>query len=113
MEHDLLASPAPDVLAANLLAATRRIRIGTGRVMLQHYSPLKVAEAFRALDKLAPGRADLGIGNAPGGLPCSTLALQAFHDKTIKPVFDSTLAKLNGFLQGPLRISPGSTRIHA
>jgi luciferase family oxidoreductase group 1 len=98
----LLASSAPEVLAAYLLAATRRIRIGTGGVMLQHYSPFKVAEAFRVLENLAPGRVDLGVGKAPGGLPYATQALQAFHDKATKPDFDTALAELDGFLRGPL-----------
>ncbi|MGC6584941.1 LLM class flavin-dependent oxidoreductase [Paenibacillus sp. Dod16] len=53
-----------------------RIRVGSGGVMLQHYSPYKVAENFNVLAALAPGRVDLGIGRAPGGLPRSTQALQ-------------------------------------
>lgn len=98
----LVASSAPEVLAAFLAAATRRIRIGTGGVMLQHYSPFKVAEAFRVLENLAPGRIDLGVGKAPGGLPHATQALQAFHDKALKPDFDQALVELDGFLRGPL-----------
>jgi luciferase family oxidoreductase group 1 len=90
------------VLAAYLLAATRRIRIGTGGVMLQHYSPFKVAEAFRVLENLGPGRVDLGVGKAPGGLPHATQALQAFHDKATKPDFETALVELDGFIKGPL-----------
>ena len=71
-----LASSAPEIVVAHLLAATRRIRIGTGGVLLQHYSPFKVAEVFGLLASLAPGRVDLGIGKAPGGLPYGTKALQ-------------------------------------
>ncbi|WP_258223642.1 MsnO8 family LLM class oxidoreductase, partial [Stenotrophomonas sp. HMWF003] len=67
-----LASPAPEVLAAWVLAQTARIRVGTGGVMLRHYAPYKVAETFNLLASLAPGRVDLGIGKAPGGLPAST-----------------------------------------
>lgn len=67
-----LANSAPEVLAAFLLASTRKIRIGTGGVLLQHYSPYKVAEVFGVLANLAPGRVDLGIGKAPGGLPFGT-----------------------------------------
>jgi luciferase family oxidoreductase group 1 len=99
---DFLASTAPEVLAAYLLAATQRIRIGTGGVMLQHYSPFKVAEAFSVLENLAPGRVDLGVGKAPGGLPYATQALQAFHDKATKPDFETALIELDGFLKGPL-----------
>lgn len=94
----LLAGAAPEVLAAFLLARTSRIRIGTGGVMLQHYSAYKVAEVFRVLATLAPGRVDLGIGKAPGGLPLSTRALQAYHDPARKPSFEEQLAELDAWL---------------
>ncbi|MDQ0862090.1 LLM class flavin-dependent oxidoreductase [Bacillus sp. V2I10] len=71
-----LAGSAPEALISYLLAKTKQIRIGSGGVMLQHYSPYKVAEIFNVLSSLAPGRVDLGIGKAPGGLPLSTRALQ-------------------------------------
>jgi len=62
-----LADPVPEVLLARLSAETTRIRIGSGGVLLPHQAALKVAEAFRMLEALAPGRIDLGIGRAPGG----------------------------------------------
>jgi len=62
-----LADPCPEVLAARIGAATSRIRIGTGGVLMPYYSPLKVAEVFRMLEALYPGRIDLGLGRAPGG----------------------------------------------
>jgi luciferase family oxidoreductase group 1 len=71
-----LAGSSPEVLIAYLLASTNKIKVGSGGVMLQHYSPYKVAENFHVLSNLAPGRVDLGIGKAPGGLPLSTKALQ-------------------------------------
>ncbi|TWE08548.1 luciferase family oxidoreductase group 1 [Neobacillus bataviensis] len=71
-----LAGSSPEVLISYLLAQTKSIQIGSGGVMLQHYSPYKVAENFHVLSNLAPGRVDLGIGKAPGGLPLSTKALQ-------------------------------------
>ncbi|WP_138754086.1 LLM class flavin-dependent oxidoreductase [Paenibacillus sinopodophylli] len=71
-----MAGSSPEVLIAYLLAHTKTIRIGSGGVMLQHYSPYKVAENFNVLASLAPGRVELGIGRAPGGLPRSTKALQ-------------------------------------
>ncbi|WP_138494587.1 LLM class flavin-dependent oxidoreductase [Paenibacillus pinistramenti] len=71
-----VAGSSPEVLISHLLAKTSTIRIGSGGVMLQHYSPYKVAENFNVLATLAPGRVDLGIGRAPGGLPRSTQALQ-------------------------------------
>ena len=62
-----LAGPAPEVLVASIAATTESIRVGSGGVMLPHYSALKVAETFRLLEALHPGRIDLGIGRAAGG----------------------------------------------
>ena len=62
-----LADPCPEVLLARLGAETKRIRVGTGGVLLPYYSAFKVAEVFRMLEALYPGRVDLGIGRAPGG----------------------------------------------
>lgn len=95
-----LASPAPEVLAAWVLAQTQRIRIGSGGVMLRHYAPYKVAENFNLLAALAPGRVDLGVGKAPGGLPASTAALAAGRPAFAD--FDQQLRDLEGFLSGSL-----------
>ncbi|MFJ7736188.1 LLM class flavin-dependent oxidoreductase [Lysinibacillus sp. NPDC097287] len=62
-----LASSAPEVTAAYLAAKTDRIRVGTGGIMMMHYSPYKIAEVFKTLAALAPGRIDFGAGRAPGG----------------------------------------------
>ena len=62
-----IVGSAPEILMAAIAARTRRIRIGSAGVMLPHYAALKVAEQFRVLDALAPGRIDLGVGRAPGG----------------------------------------------
>ncbi len=70
-----LAGPAPEVLIPQVASMTRGIRVGTGGVMLQHYSPLKVAEQFRVLEALHPGRIDLGIGRAPGSDQLTARAL--------------------------------------
>ena len=64
---DSVAGSAPEVLLGALAVATKRIRLGSAGVMLPHYSSLKVAEQFRVLEALAPGRIDLGLGRAPGG----------------------------------------------
>jgi luciferase family oxidoreductase group 1 len=61
-----LACPAPEVMIPQVAARTQRIRVGSGGVMLTHYSPLKVAEAFHLIEALHPGRIDLGVGRAPG-----------------------------------------------
>lgn len=69
-EHHALPTiigSAPEILMAAIAARTNRIRIGSAGVMLPHYSALKVAEQFRVLEALAPGRIDLGVGRAPGG----------------------------------------------
>ena len=93
-----LACPSPEILIAYILARTNRIRVGSGGVMLQHYSPYKVAENFNLLASLAPGRVDLGIGKAPGGLPLSTRALQSAHDPAHRPDFAALAFELNGHL---------------
>lgn len=95
-----LASSSPEVLIGYLLAQTKRISIGSGGVMLQHYSAYKVAENFNLLASLAPGRVDLGIGKAPGGLPISTRALQGAYDAARKPTFETQLADLDRFIRG-------------
>jgi luciferase family oxidoreductase group 1 len=76
-----LACPAPEIMVGHIAAATSRIRVGTGGVMLPHYSPLKVAEQFKLLEALHPGRIDLGIGRAPGTDPLTTHALGQMADR--------------------------------
>lgn len=102
---DELAGPSPEVLAAYILALTKHIRIGSGGVMLQHYSPYKVAENFNLLSALAPGRIDLGVGKAPGGLPLSTKALQQEIDRASRLDFNDKLEQLSAFLGGDKIIS--------
>jgi luciferase family oxidoreductase group 1 len=97
---DELAGPSPEVLVSYLLASTKRIRIGSGGVMLQHYSPYKVAENFNLLAALGRGRVDLGVGKAPGGLPLSTKALQQEIDSAKRLDFNSKLEQLSAFLGG-------------
>ena len=70
-----IVGSAPEILMAAVAARTTRIRIGSAGVMLPHYSALKVAEQFRVLDALAPGRIDLGVGRAPGGDQRTAFAL--------------------------------------
>ena len=70
-----LADPCPEILVARVAAETARIRVGTGGVLLPHYSPLKVAEQFRMLEALYPQRIDLGIGRAPGGDRATAMAM--------------------------------------
>jgi luciferase family oxidoreductase group 1 len=83
---DTLACTAPEIMLARIGAETQRIRIGSGGIMLPHYSAFKVAEVFRTLYALYPGRVDLGIGRAPGGGPLETLALK--RDRAVKMADD-------------------------
>ncbi|MDM5188258.1 LLM class flavin-dependent oxidoreductase [Bacillus sp. DX4.1] len=71
-----LAGSSPEILISHIAAKTNRIRVGSGGVMLPHYSSYKVAENFRVLEALYPNRIDLGVGRAPGGMPIATRALQ-------------------------------------
>lgn len=71
------AGTCPEVLIGRVASETSRIRVGSGGVLLSHYSPLKVAEQFRMLETLYPGRIDLGLGRAPGGDGRTAAALQA------------------------------------
>jgi luciferase family oxidoreductase group 1 len=70
-----LADPCPEILVTRVAAATSKIRVGTGGILLPYYSPFKVAEQFRMLEALYPGRIDLGVGRAPGGDQMTALAM--------------------------------------
>src|SRR4051794_9293617 len=74
------AGTAPEVLMAAIAATTGRIRVGSAGVMLPHYSSLKVAEAFRVLEAIAPGRIDMGLGRAPGSDGRTAFALNPLAD---------------------------------
>ena len=97
-----LAGPAPEVLIGPIAAATRRLRVGSGGVMLPHYSPFKVAEAFSLLAGLYPGRIDLGIGRAAGTDPLTTFALQRDRSKAAPDDFPEQLAELLAYLEDDL-----------
>jgi luciferase family oxidoreductase group 1 len=96
-----LAGSAPEVLIARVAAATSRIRVGAGGVMLGHYSPLKVAETFRLLENLFPGRIDLGLGRAPGSDTLTADAL-AYGAPVGFDTFPQKLPDLIGFLTDSL-----------
>ena len=92
------ASSAPEVTAARLAAKTNQIRIGTGGVMMMHYSPLKMAEVFKTLSAFSPGRIDFGVGRAPGGDPQSMYALAEGRQPRVDNMyekFDHTLQLIN------------------
>ena len=88
---DRVVGSSPEVLISHLLAKTERIRVGSGGVMLQHYSPYKVVENFNVLASLAPGRVDLGIGRGPGGMPQSTRALRQGTGQVNRPLTEKLI----------------------
>ena len=93
-----LASTAPEVLIGHIASQTERIHVGSGGVMLPHYSALKVAEAFRLLETLHPGRIDLGIGRAPGSDARTARALAPSGVPMDLREFPNQLLDLYGFL---------------
>ena len=94
---DGLAGSAPEIMITRIAAATEHIRVGSGGVMLSHYSPLKVAETFRVLETLFPGRIDLGIGRAPGSDQMTAQAL-AYGSQVGIEYFPARIADLTAFL---------------
>jgi luciferase family oxidoreductase group 1 len=107
-----LADPCPEVLLARIGASTSRIRVGTGGVLLPYYSPLKVAEVFRMLEAIYPGRIDLGIGRAPGGDQLTAQALSRGH-YTFAEDFPQQVRDLVGFLDAALPAAHPFARVKA
>ncbi len=98
----MLASASPEALIGPIASSTKRIRVGSGGVMLPHYSPLKVAETFTILAALYPGRIDLGIGRAAGTDPLTTFALQRDRRQAPPDDFPQQLAELLAYLDDDL-----------
>ena len=97
-----LAGTAPEILISQVAARTSRIRVGSGGVMLPHYSALKVAESFRMLQALHGDRIDLGIGRAPGSDQLTAAALRSGGGPASVDQFPEQVADLLGFLHGSL-----------
>ena len=97
-----LASASPEIMVAAVAARTRSMRVGAGGVLLPHYSPLKVAESFRLLHALYPGRVDLGLGRTPGTDPVTEAALQYRPGALGDEHFAQKVVDLLGFLDGAL-----------
>jgi luciferase family oxidoreductase group 1 len=95
---ETLACTAPEILLARIGGETKRIRIGSGGIMLPHYSAFKVAEVFRTLHALYPGRVDLGLGRAPGGGPVEMLALKRERGTKMPDDFEDQVSELLGYL---------------
>jgi luciferase family oxidoreductase group 1 len=93
-----IVGTAPEILMAAVAARTRSIRIGSAGVMLPHYSPFKVAEQFRVLDALAPGRIDLGVGRAPGSDHRTAMLLNP--DPRASEMFPQQVRELQAWVSG-------------
>jgi luciferase family oxidoreductase group 1 len=96
---DSQAGTAPEILIAAIAATTKSIRVGSAGVMLPHYSALKVAEQFRVLDAIAPGRIDLGLGRAPGSDGLTSYALNPRAD-TAADQFPADVRDLLAWISG-------------
>jgi luciferase family oxidoreductase group 1 len=94
----LIASSAPEIMIGHVADATRRIRVGSGGIMLPNHTPLKVAETFRVLEALHPGRVDLGLGRAPGTDPLTAVALRRSRAALDADDFPQRLEDLLHFL---------------
>lgn len=97
--NPLMIGIAPEVLAAAVAATTKRIRIGSAGVMLPHYAPLKVAEQFRVLEAIAPGRIDLGIGRGPGADELTARALNSSWPRGLDQ-FPQKVQELQAWVMG-------------
>ncbi len=96
------AGPAPEILVSHIASITQQIRVGSGGVMLPHYSPYKVAEQFRLLETLFPGRIDLGIGRAPGGDGLASHALAYPFQQSHEDSYGQQAMLLKAFLDGTI-----------
>jgi len=104
-----LACPAPEILIGQVAAATTSLRVGSGGIMLPNHTALKVAETFRVLHALFPGRIDLGLGRAPGTDPRTAALLRRSREAVVTDDFPEQLASLVAYLDddGPPRTSFG------
>lgn len=102
--HDSMhfANPCPEILVSAIASVTQNIRVGSGGVMLSHYSPLKVAEAFKMMATLFPDRIDLGVGRAPGGTGLTSHALAFPHQPHHGDLYGHQAQELKGFIEGSL-----------
>jgi luciferase family oxidoreductase group 1 len=93
----LIASTSPEVMIGHVANVTQRMRVGSGGIMLPNHAPLKVAETFRVLEALHPGRIDLGLGRAPGTDSLTALALRRSREAVYSDDFPAQLAELLAF----------------
>lgn len=109
----LIASTAPEIMIGHVASVTSRIRVGSGGIMLPNHSPLKVAETFKMLEALHPGRIDLGLGRAPGTDQLTALALRRSRELVVADEFPQQLGDLASFLSGDFPADHPFRRIKA
>ena len=95
-----LASAAPEIMIAHVADRTTHLRVGSGGVMLPNHAPLKIAETFRLLEALHPGRIDLGLGRAPGTDPRTAFAMRRSREAMTADDYPELLAELIAFDSG-------------
>lgn len=109
------SSPCPEIVIGQIAAHTKQIKVGSGGIMLSHYSPYKVAEVFRTLEAFYPGRIDLGFGRAPGGAELPSRALAYPNAPVSRDKYPELVEALVGFadnqisdshLFGGLQVTP-------
>ena len=106
------AGCSPEILISRIAAETETIRVGSGGIMLPHYSPYKVAENFKLLETMYPNRIDLGIGRAPGSNQVTAQAL-AYGSQIGIEYFANKVADLKAFLAGEPALTKGLERVEA
>ncbi len=108
-----IASAVPDILVGQIASVTKNLRVGSGGVMLPNHSALHVAETFKTLEALYPGRIDLGIGRAPGSDGLTALALRRSRETLNADDFDEQLGELFSFGHGEFPAGHPFSRIQA
>ncbi len=106
------AGPSPEILIASIASVTKNMRVGSGGVMLNHYSPFKVAEVFNMLSALFPDRIDLGIGRAPGGDGLATSALAWPNPPQDGSNYPTQAATLKALLEGQIPADHPWDKLH-
>jgi luciferase family oxidoreductase group 1 len=109
----LIASSSPEVMIGHVASVTQRMRVGSGGIMLPNHAPLKVAETFRMLGALHPGRVDLGIGRAPGTDSLTAFALRRSRAALNADDFPEQLAELLAFFSGDFPADHPFRRVRA
>jgi luciferase family oxidoreductase group 1 len=103
-----VASTAPEIMIGHVASVTERIRVGAGGIMLPNHAPLRIAEEFRVLEALHPGRIDLGLGRAPGSDQATAFALRRSKERLLVDDFPELLGELITYLAASDHNSPNS-----